>query len=619
MSTSTVDIKKSGEVPDRGFTTILVPYLILIGSQIPLTFVYFLNLAGSRPHYRLFPVALLVFAVLMFLRWPRSDEKPYFPSYLSMVFLGLGLFLAVCATLWLSPWFGFASLLAFLGSLLARTNDHGRFGSLISLLAPVLILLQPPAGIDFDTVQGDIQLMHVINTSSAAMASDICDMLGLLDLGYVNFVSGSSMEVPGGFLDSIDIGTRGTSIFTLLMATAIYISVLRRPLFRGAVLLLACVFWAIFGEALQMVLCTMGAVSFNLDCLGDNAPSGLRVACLLVALLFTLLTDHLITFLFGKVDMTSIDEDQKFQYWLCQSWNFVIAGYETPVIDNNVRREVNWARWRNSSPSGGVSRALWITAVACAAMAVFQVIEIGRASSLASKHAFQSDNGSWIELSSSALPGPLKDAELIGTRFEQPLRRTAFRVRNNVWTWQDPGYDNIRYEISVSQAWPGWRDAIANHIRAQWIPDDPSASGTIMKSGVVPNMPVVVADFHNTMAGHSFLAFCQLDAYGEPFEPPLTWTNLSDFWRRAGNRMNRRIRPRLLLSDAIAIQVHVQTVGPVPKPIQRRALQLLEAAAEELQRQVVARSLPVDSAPTDPIAGSSPRGAARLPLATATQ
>ncbi len=618
MSTSNFDIKNIGSkgAEGSGLTSILVPYLILIGSQVPLTFIYFLNLAGSRLHYRLFPIALLAFAILLVLRWPRSGDKPFFPSYLSLFLLVAGMLLAIGGTLWLSPWFAYASLLSFLGSLLARTNDHRQFGTLISLLAPLAVLLQPPAGIDFDNVQGDIQLMQVVNTTSTAITSDLCDVLGwLFELGYLNVPSGSRIEIPGGFLDSIDIGTRSASVFTLLIATGIYIAVMRRPLFRAALLLLACVFWAIAGEAMQMMICTIGSVSFNLDWLDNNAPTLLRLTCLITALALTLLTDPLITFLFGKVDLTSIDEDQKFQYWLCRSWNFLIAGFESPVIDNNVRREVTWARWRNAAPSANVSRVLWITAIAAAALAVFQVVEIGRASALSGNHVFRAGSGSGIALSADALPSTLLGAELQGTGIEQPRRQTAFRVRQNVWTWQDPGTDQIRYEISVTQAWPGWHDAITSHQRFQWIPDSVSPPGTIMTSGIVPNLPIVVAEFHNTLAEHSFLAFCEIDGFGEPFEPPLTWSNFQDFRRRASRRVNARHRPRLLVPDAIAIQITVQTLGPVPRPIQRRAIQLLEAAAAELQRQVVDGTLPVESpAGNDSDKTAFPPARKRLPF-----
>ena len=202
-------------------------------------------------------------------------------------------------------------------------------------------------------------------------------------------------------------------------------------------------------------------------------------------------------------------------------------------------------------------------------------------------------------MSTELLPDRLRGADLVSTDVEQPQRRTAFRVRQNSWTWQDPDFGDLNYRVTVSQQWPGWHNSLNQHQRLGWIPDSLEQTGLIMQSGVVSGLPVVVADFHNTMAEHSFLAFCQMDAFGEPFEPPLTWRNPADFWRRAAERINHRIRPRLMVPDALAIQVQVQTVGPVPESVKRRAVQLLEAAAEEIHRQIINGPLPVESGAAD--------------------
>lgn len=603
MSTRNIETEmRSGQSAEGGggVRSILIAYLVLIGSQIPLSLIYFFNLEVSRPHYRLFPLAFLVFGILLYRRWPRGTEQPFFPSHFSMVLLVCGLVLAICGTLWLSPWFGYASLLAFLGSLLARTNDHGRFGTLISLLAPLLVLLQPPTGIDFDNVQGDVQLMQTINVTAAAIASDLFDVAGIANMGYFHIHTGSRIELVDGTIDAIDIGTRSNSVFTLLILTGIYIAIRRRPVFRAGVLLVACVWWATFGESLEMVLSVVGTSSFGLDWLDNATPAWLRLICLAIALGLVLLTDSLITFLFDKVDMTSIDEDQKFQYWLCQSWNFAIAGHESPVIDNNVRREVNWARWRNSLPSLQVLRFVQISAVLCLLLTVFQVIEIGRAAAAAtSPQAFSGYPGSWLPLDRKTLPDELLGARLQDFSSSQPDRRSAFRTRENRWTWYDPANESVQYLVTISQAWPGWHDAFTQHERLGWFPDSERRNGETGLSGVIPDLPIAVNHFHNTIGERSLVAVCQLDAFGEPVQQPLTWQQPSDFWRRAADRLGRRIRPRLLAPDVFVVQVEVRTLGPVPEMVERRALQLLEATTAILQTAIQEGRLPRESGSPD--------------------
>lgn len=587
--------------PSQDVRSVLVPSLILIGSQIPLTVIYGLNLAGSREHYKLFPAALLTVVFLLVLRWPKGEERPFFPSVLSMVLLACGVVLAILGTLFLSPWFGYASLVAFTGSLFARTNDRARFGSLISLLVPLLVLVQPPTGIDFDNVQGDIQLMSTINSWSTSIASDILDALGfpLLKMDYVNLVAGSRIEVPGGSVDTIDIGTRGSSVFSLLIATAIYISVMRRPLFRSLALLAVCIFWATVGEAIHAVICVAGASSFEMNWLENAEPGWLRLGILLFSFSMTLLSDHFIAFLFGKVEMATIDEDMKGQFWLCQTWNFVVAGVESPVIDINVRHEVAWAKWRNSALSHRTTRKLWVAAIGCTVLAVFQVMGIGRASSLAGRHALQQGNGDWLEMSGDLLPPSLAGAEMLKHHITKPAQKTAFRAYENSWTFCDASRPEVQYEISVSQAWPGWHDAIANHMRNEWILNDSQpANGTVVDLALLPGVPVVFADFHNTIAENGMLAFCHFDSLGEPFERPLAWSDLSDFWRRATQRTRNRIRPRIFVPDSILIEVKVHTVDDLPESIRQRALEIFSAATQVLRQKIIEQQLPVGGEPS---------------------
>jgi hypothetical protein len=245
--------------------------------------------------------------------------------------------------------------------------------------------------------------------------------------------------------------------------------------------------------------------------------------------------------------------------------------------------------------------------MACTALAVFQVIEIGRASSLAGSHALQQGNGDWVELSGDLLPQTLAGAELLENHVVAPKQKTSFRVYENTWTFNDRSLPKVQYVITVSQAWPGWHDAITDHLRDEWLLNDAQSSkGTIVDPAPMEDVPVVVADFHNTIAESGLIAFCQLDAFGQAFERPLTWSDIPDFLRRAASRAGNRIRPRIFVPDSILIQVEVHTIGDLPESVRTRALELLTAATEILRARIIDNQLPTGSVPTsDPPDGDA--------------
>lgn len=593
-------------VDDRAVArSVLVPSVILIGSQLPLTFVYLLNLYRDREHYVFFPVVLLAIAFLVAMRWPRGDQKTFFPGRLSMVLLWSGLASATIATILLSPWFGFLAFVLFASSLLARTNDRYRFGSLSSLTLPLFVLVQPPAGIDFEAVQGDIMLMSWINDWATLIASNLVDLIGaVLNFININLVSGSKMAVPGGSVDTIDVGIRGASVFTLLMAVGVYLAVRRRPLLRGIMLLAICVFWAIVGEAFHVVVCVIGASSFEMDWLNGHEPGWLRFASLLFSLVMTLLSDSILGFVCGPVETTTIDEDNRVQYWMVLIWNRAVAGIESPNIDRNVRREVAWLDWRTSMPGPGTIRILWIAAVVSLVFSAFQVIELGRASTLAGGHAFTDQNKGWIRTSASILPEKIGNATRIEETASEPQRTTAWRRFENRFVYVFADALEVRYEIAVSQIWPGWHDTIRDHMCKEWVPADvESRYGQRVSVPALNEFPSYEARFENLIAEENRLFFCQIDAFGEPLESPLTWSSPLDFLRRAGNRVAYRIRPRIFVPGSLEISVSVTSVGPVSDELRERALELFIAAVQNVQTSIANGELPraADEAPVAPV------------------
>ncbi len=565
------------EPPGAEVGRVLVPYLILIGTMFPLSFVYLSGLWSQREHYVLFPVCFVATALFVFQRSPRQGEQLFFRNTKSNLLFGLGVALALVAVLTSSPWFGFASLLGLSGSLLARTNDRIVFGTLLSCLAPLVVLLQPPAAIDFDSVQGDIQLMSLLDNASAKFGSGILDLLG-----YVHNISGSRLEFPAQTVDLPSINTGSLSVFTLLILTGIFIAWQRRPLVRSVLLLAAACFWAMAFKAVLVVTFAISLSSFERDLYSPGFGNRvLQLVALFGAGLFTILSDQLITFLCGPVDISAVDEDISWQDRLCRLWNHAIWGVTAPVIDVNIKREVAWAKRRNSPPTSMTSSILWGSSVVLGILAILQVIAIAGAGSGQGRSAYAATRVPGF--SEQSLPDQF-DSRFARIEYSssQPAKPNSFETHRDHWVYAD-AQDN-RFDVVIYQPWSGWHDTLNRRASRDWqITEEPVFQKIDVGEGTtVETLKVVLL---NNLAEKQHLRSTQLDSFGRTFERPLTWSNFGDFMRRFGNRMGMRSDPRMMNFRCIEVSVSLTYVNPPDDAIlqsldglSRSVVQYVEAA-----------------------------------------
>ncbi|MGI9517411.1 MAG: hypothetical protein ACR2NP_10210 [Pirellulaceae bacterium] len=561
-----------------GIGKVLVPYLILAVTMLPLSFIYLLGLWSQRGHYLLFPVCFLATALFLFLRWPRRDEPLFFSNTKSDVFFVLGIFLAVVATAAGSPWFGFASILSLTASLLARTNDRSVFGTLLPCLAPLVVILQPPFAIDFDSVQSDLQLMSVINISSAQFASGILDLLG-----YVHNIAGSRLELPTQIIDTSAINNRSVSVFSLLMLTGIFIAWMRRPLVRAALLLLAACFWAMAFQAFLVVIFAIGVSSFEQDLFSPGPTNRmLQGLALLLAGLFTVLSDQLITFVCGPVDITAIDEDISWQDKLCRFWNSAIWGVTSPVIDVNIKSEVAWAKRRNSPPSATTSTMLWGGCVLLGILALLQVLAIASAGSRQGRSVYSATDV--LQLSESSLPDQF-DSRFACIEYSSadPVKFNPFETRRDHWVYAD-ALDN-RFDVVIHQPWSGWYETLDRKASGDWKEEsDPDFQR--IKFGDETSIELLVITLQNNLAETQHLRSAQIDSFGRMFERPLTWSNPGDFLRRFGNRLGLRSDPRMMNFRCIEISVSLTHIQPPADAAFENLDQLTRLVIQHVQTSV---------------------------------
>jgi hypothetical protein len=550
----------------------LLPYLIMAATQLPLVVLYLRGLWIERPHYRLLPVAFAGCGLFLYRRWPRVGEPVFFSSTKSDLFLAAAVVTGLLATIFLSPWAGYAALLCVLASLLARTNDRQIFGTLLAALVPLAVLLQPPVAIDFDTVQGDVQLLAFLDTAASTFASDCLDLMG-----YPHNIAGHRMEFPVGEFSATELGNGTLSVYTLLILTGLFVAWQRMPMFRGFMLLAAACFWFMTFEAVALMISVIGETSFEKDYYSPGPGNRvLQIGVLLLAGLLTALSERLLAFLFGPVDIQAIDENVSWQDRMCRFWNAAIAGVTSPVIDINVRKQVAWAKRRNSLPTRRVLHVIRYATILLAICGAVQLAGVAGAWSQQGESFLAS--GPALRLESDLLPDECAGLMQTGFTAADRGRLSVYEGYHQRWVYE--GADEVEYVVWIEQPFSGWHDFDLEFRSEDWKREGQPELSAITVAD--ESFPAVQANYQNNLAQHRVAWNAQIDGFTAGFEVPLTWTSPAHFFQRLASRPGNRTRPRLFSGYSLQISVFADTIGPPPEAVRQQVAALFHTVVGQV-------------------------------------
>jgi cell division protein FtsW (lipid II flippase) len=125
----------------------------------------------DRPHYQIFPLALIALGIFAYLRWPRDEKRKYQNSFLATTLLLVGLLLGLLGYVFVEPWFGAASAACLAASLFSRTVESETNKTLLSLSLFAFFCVRPP-------FEADQRLMSWLQQVSAKFTSELLDLVG---------------------------------------------------------------------------------------------------------------------------------------------------------------------------------------------------------------------------------------------------------------------------------------------------------------------------------------------------------------------------------------------------------------------------------------------------------
>jgi exosortase len=520
---------------------VAAPYLIAIAVQLPMLLLYVRNL-WSKPHYQVFPLALVALGVLTYLRWPKEKRRKFQSSRFANLMLLAGLALGILGYLFVEPWFAAASAAALATSLFTRTVEAETNKSLLSLSLFAWFCVQPP-------LNGDQRLITWLQTVSAKFTSELLDLVG-----YAHYMPGTVFIAPGGKSFEVEQACSGVqSFFSLLFVAILLVVMQRRNWFRGGLLILSAAFWAIFMNTVRILAIPAADWALGWDLASGPAHETLGYLTLLLGILMLLSTDQLLMFVFGPVEAFGEERKNTFRGFT-KFWNKVISG-QSKDDDKKAGKEM-------SKLSRGL---IWGTAIILGIGALWNLSDVYRSLNSSNLAVRVFDNQVIVPLTETSLPETLGEWKLPAEKkFETTSRARGsdFGQHSDSWTYLT---GQIRAVVSLDQAFPGWHELTTCYKNMGW--KEAMGGRTAKKPDAdAPGdkgWEYVVVDLTKETGEHGFLVFSHFDAFGDGFEAPRSWDFLTSITTRALNRLNHRVRSRLFRGEAYQVQVFVPSFRPL--------------------------------------------------------
>lgn len=552
---------------------VVIPYAICILALAPFLLLYYTQLFRMRPHYQFFPFAILVTAVGIYLRWPRTQQHPFRNSRFSDVLFVLGCLCGLAGVVLSHAWTTALGAYLFVTSFLARTKDGETGRSMLPLSLPLWITLALPSNYD-------VTLITWLQVFSAKAASHVLDLLGLH-----HHLAGTILRFPERDYGVAEACSGVQSFFTLLFLTAVFVVFTHRPWFRGLLLLISALFWAILMNSVRIVLIPLAQTTLGWDLASPFNHAVLGYVVLFVAALLVMSTDQFLTFIFGPVETTTLDSTSDSMGAIARFWNRVIAGKQEGTL--RVKSKVISKSTRRMIACGA---ALMLFLGLLSTGTAFQMLRDGYVvrffQGLQPLAMAQEDlpaefkNWRWIEASESETPFVTTEREAA----------SDFGMRSDQWIYDSGTY---RVAFSFDQPFPGWHELTHCYKNIGWnlVPEGRIHKDVLDKNN--ENWPYIQCQFTRPTGEKAYLLFSLFDVAGEPFQAPADWGAINSFFIRLRNRLSPEVRKRLFNSESYQVQAFVYSARALTdeerQSIQDNYLGLREIIRESFLRRQALR------------------------------
>lgn len=481
--------------------------------MLPYAIVYLFNL-WEFSHYQFFPLLLAAVGYLGYTRWSDHETSNWNVAGSWLAF-GLGLLVAIGATLFASTWIAYFGCVLFAGALLARVRDVDSERSLAYLAVPLLLIWQPPYS---PNVTGDGVLIARLQNASAGISSRTLDMLGV-----VHECPGTVIRCVGKSFGVEEACSGVQSFFALLCFAALIFAYFRRTIVHGCLLGAASVFWAVAMNTLRITIIPLAYVTMGVDLSHGLLHTLLGLSTMATGLLLLLSTDSLLILLVRQLG----------------------------IFHSSRPKPVSSTGKQATEPSLFSHAVVYIATPMLAVMFFVQVYDIA-SSWGAYKHEIDFFSSSvLVDLYESDGPESIADWAKVAYSHEDRVRGADFGERSDVWTYDASDSSVI---LSLDQAFPGWHELTVCYTNVGW---------KLQKREVLEadGWPIVLAEFSRTSGEQAILVYSMFDESGRPVDAPVSWSSWNALRERVKNRLSPNVRGALFSLAAYQVQLFASSSG----------------------------------------------------------
>jgi exosortase len=505
------------------------PWGIATLLQIPYATLYLYYL-WAHTHYQFYPILFAVLLYLAYTRW--TNRAPLHRNFfLETAVGGLGVALAVVATMIVSAWLSYFALVCILTAWLSNFADRDTGKSLRYLAWPLLIAWQPPYS---DLATFDTHLITYLQQLSSQMSSRLLDVIGV-----PHFYFGSVIELADRSF-SVEQGCSGVqSFFAILCISALMMVAFRRPILHTTIVMLSSVLWTLLTNTLRITLIPLAGMAMSIDLSHGTPHQLIGFGAMGIATWMLLSTDQLLLKLWNK-----------------KANSPTTSTGNSPVVENLQRETEEPIRHSWSILTWGMLTVLGL-------LVVVQLVDF-------QKKTFRLVGGNiFLELQADDLPKQLLDWTNIDYQLETRTTDADFGERSDIWRFQA---DEETAVFSVDQTFRLWHDLTVCYRNAGWQIDEQN-----VVFGEDKAWPTVAVSFSRKDGRRALLAFCLFDRSSLPLEVPGYLDLLTSIRKRIEKRFSFSAGELFREQTCYQVQVFMETDNSNVDAMKERVLGLLEA------------------------------------------
>lgn len=566
-----------------------VPIVILFGTEL-----------WSRGHYQFFPLVVPGAAALVWLNCRRLGRLEPGSARVSLGLAAAAWLLLALGVALITPWFAAVGLLLGLAGAVYAIGGWRLSKAALPAWVFLWLAIPPPRKYDFYLIA---KLQNVVSRWS----SELLDLAGVFHV-----MDGNVVQVAGREL-LVDQACSGIySLFTLLIGTAFYVLWNKLSVVRATVLLVASVFWVLFGNVVRIVLVVVLSTRWGIDVVSGWKHELLGIAMFVVMLGMVVSTDRFTVFVLsvlGKI-RGAFEGNREMQTARGEArTGREIAGLDVggslrggrprqvlsgePVLAG-AEPASEIARLEGNGDEATVVpdiRRTWVGSWGAAALfGVLFAPQLMIPGVSWKDVVLKSDY--YVKLFGSmnadSMPKQVGGYQRLDFREDKREWDNSWGEYSRTWVYRGPsrlGVVSLDYhfvewhDLTICYTSRGWK------MGPRWVEMMP-LSGAVAGGGEAEKIPVVIAEFYNLEGRNGFLIYGLNDRRGRPLDPPDTVGTIGllkerlESWVRTGASGGKD-------GELLSYQLQVFSEGEgSPTPDEREALyELYRKAREQVIKQ----------------------------------